>query len=429
MMVNCDALTLSQNDDLIRQVLTMMPTGEKTYRYRWVILGVLWITYIVVCLNRISVGPLAPFLKQDMGLTSAQVGLLMSATAIGFTVTLFPAGWVVDRIGARWPITTGELIAGTSMVALFFAPSYTWLLIVMFVTGLGCGFLMPATTQGVVIWFSSRERATVMGFKQTAMNIGGIIAAVTLPTIALALGWRYGFLFLGILAIAIGVISLILYKEPPMPASFSSTGSAAPAIAVPLLDIFKSREIWLITISGACFAWVEMAVVAHLVLHLTEVLLFSVVAAGGLLAVTQAAGAIARPGSGLVSDRVFGGKRNPVLILMAGTASLICLILGFFGPYLSWAIYPVLLLLGMGGFGFAGILLTLISEFGGRHGAGKAVGLTVTVVNGGAILGPVVFGHIVDISGSYKLAWLSLAFVAALCVLLLIFVREWKRKT
>ena len=267
-----------------------------------------------------------------------------------------------------------------------------------------------------------------MGLKQTAVNIGGMITAATLPAIALALGWRYGFLFLGILAIAIGVISLILYKEPPMPASFSSTGSAAPAIAVPLLDIFKSREIWLITISGACFAWVEMAVVAHLVLHLTEVLLFSVVAAGGLLAVTQAAGAIARPGGGFLSDRVFGGKRKSVLMSMAGIASLMCLILGFFRPYLSWAIYPVLLLLGMGGFGFAGILLTLISEFGGRRGAGKAVGLTVTIANGGAILGPVVFGHIVDISGSYELAWLSLAFVAALCVLLILFVKEEKRK-
>ena len=405
-----------------------MQAGEISYRYRWVILGVLWITYIVVYLNRLSVGPLAPFLKQDMGITSAQVGLVMSAATLGYTVTLFPVGWVVDRIGARWPIATGELIAGTSMIALFFVPSYTWLLIFMFVTGLGCGFLMPATTQGVVIWFSPRERATVMGFKQTAVNIGGIITAATLPAIALALGWRYGFLFLGILAIAIGVISLILYKEPPRPASFSSTGSAAPAIAVPLLDIFKGREIWLIAISGFCFAWVEMAVIAHLVLHLTEVLLFSVVAAGGLLAVTQAAGAIARPGSGFLSDRVFGGKRKPVLMSMAGIASLMCLILGFFRPYLSWAIYPVLLLLGMGGFGFAGILLTLISEFGGRHGAGKAVGLTVTVANGGAILGPVVFGHIVDISGSYKLAWVSLAFVAALCVLLILFVKEEKRK-
>ena len=141
----------------------------------------------------------------------------------------------------------------------------------------------------------------------------------------------------------------------------------------------------------------------------------------------EAGGAIARPGGGLISDRVFGGKRKPVFILMAGTASVMCLVLGLFGSYLSWAIYPVLFLLGMGGIGFGGIFLTLISEFGGLHGAGKAVGLGSTVAIVGSILGPPIFGHIVDISG-YRLAWLSLAFIAALCASLLLFVREEKRR-
>jgi ACS family hexuronate transporter-like MFS transporter len=406
----------------------MGQTTEITYRYRWVILGVLWITYIVVFLHRLSVGPLAPFLKEDLSLTSAQVGLVMSAAAFGYTLTLFPIGWVVDRIGARWPMAIGELIAGISMIALFFTPSYIWLLILMFATGMGCGFLSPSTTQGVIVWFPLRERATVMGLKQTAVNIGGIITALSLPAVALALGWRYGFLFLGIAAIVIGAIVLTLYKEPPRPALSSSTGSTPPAMAMPLLELLKSREIWLVACCGLCLTWVEMTMIAHLVLYLTEVLLFSVVAAGGLLAMTEAAGAIARPGSGLLSDRVFGGKRKPVFILMAGTASVMCLLLGLFGSCLSWALYPVLLILGLGGIGFGGIYLTLMSEFGGRYGAGKAAGLGSTVSMGGSIFGPPVFGYIVDISGSYELAWLSLAFMAAVCILLLLFVREGKRK-
>ena len=406
----------------------MGQTKETTYRYRWVILGVLWITYIVVFLNRLSVGPLAPFFKEDLGITSAQVGLIMSAASFGYMITLLPMGWVVDRIGARWPMVIGELIAGISMIALFFAPSYIWLLVLMFATGMGCGFLMPSTTQGVVVWFPVKERATVMGLKQTAVNIGGIITAVTLPAVALALGWRYGFLFLGIVAIAIAVTSLTLYKEPPRPSS-SPVDSAASAVAVPLVELLKDRQIWMVAICGLCLAWVEFTIIAHLVLYLTEVLLFPVVAAGGLLAMAEAAGAIARPGSGLLSDRVFGGRRKPIFLLMAGTASAMCLLLGLFGSYLSWALYPVLFLLGMGGIGFGGIFLTLMSEFGGRHGAGKAAGLGGTVTMGGIILGPVVFGHIVDTSGSYELAWLSSAFIAALCILLLLFVREEKKKT
>jgi len=406
----------------------MVQTTETTYGYRWVILGVLWMTFMVVFLNRLSVGPLGPFFKEDLGITSAQVGMVMSAAGIGYTVTLFPTGWLVDKIGARWPIAIGELIAGISMLALFFAPSYIWLLVFMFGTGLGCGLLSPSTTQGVIVWFPQRERATAMGLKQTSVNIGGIIGAATLPIVALALGWRYGFLFLGIIALAIGAISLILYKEPPRPASPSFTDSAAPPMPVPLLELLKNREIWLVGFCGLCFAWVEMAMIAHFVLYLTEALLFPVVAAGGLLAIAEAAGAIARPGSGLLSDRVFDGNRKQVFMLMAGIASAMCLLLGLFGSYLSWAIYPVIFLLGMGGIGFGGIFLTLMSEFGGRHGAGKAVGMGGTIAMCGSILGPVAFGHIVDVSGSYEWAWLSLAIMAALCVLILLFVREEERK-
>ncbi|GAI81776.1 unnamed protein product, partial [marine sediment metagenome] len=130
------------------------------------------------------------------------------------------------------------------------------------------------------------------------------------------LGWRYGFLFLGIVAIAIAVTALILYKEPPRPSS-SPVDSAASAATVPLVELLKNRHIWLVAICGLCLAWVELTIIAHLVLYLTEALLFPVVVAGGLLAMTEVAGAIARPGSGFLSDRVFGGKRKPLFTLMA----------------------------------------------------------------------------------------------------------------
>jgi sugar phosphate permease len=405
-----------------------MPQLEQTAdRYRWVILGVLWITYIVVFLNRLSVGPLAPFFKDDLGITSTQVGLVISAASSGYMLTMFPIGWLVDRIGARWPIVLGELIAGSCMIALFFATSYVYLLAFMFITGMGCGFLLPSTTQGVIAWFPLRERATVMGLKQTAVNIGGITTAATLPAIALALGWRYGFLFLGLSAIAIGVAALLLYREPGR--VFSGTaGSAMDDATVSLLEILKNREIWLIALCGFCMTWVEMAIIAHLVLYLTEVLLYGVVAAGGLLAMTEVAGAAARPGAGFISDWAFRGNRKHVFMLIAGTASSMSLVIGLCGYYLSWLLYPVLVLMGIGGIAFGGIWLTLLSEFGGTRGAGKAVGLGGVITIAGGAIGAPFFGHIVDATGSYQWAWLSLAIVSALCVLLLLLVREERRK-
>ncbi|MFC2041725.1 MFS transporter, partial [Chloroflexota bacterium] len=201
-----------------------------------------------------------------------------------------------------------------------------------------------------------------------------------------------------------------------------------PIKAVPILEFLKNREIWLVSLCGLCFAWVEFAVIGHLVLYLTERLMMPVVMAGGMLAMAEIAGAIARPGSGLLSDRVFKGNRKPVLVLMAVIASAMCLVVGLFSSYRSWAIYPVLFLLGLGGIGFGGIWLTMLGELGGQHGAGTSVGLASVLSMFGSTIGPVAFGYIVDISGSYELSWFSLAFMAALCVLLFLFVREEKRK-
>jgi ACS family hexuronate transporter-like MFS transporter len=75
----------------------MFHTTKKTYSYRWVIIGVLWITYIVVFLHRLSVGPLAPSLKEDLAISSAQVGMVMSSASFGYMLTLFFSGWVVDE--------------------------------------------------------------------------------------------------------------------------------------------------------------------------------------------------------------------------------------------------------------------------------------------------------------------------------------------
>lgn len=415
---------------------TVSSSVEVIYRYRWVILGVLWSTYIVVFLNRLSIGPLGPFFKSDLNLSSAQVGFVVSASAFGYMIPQLPIGWLVDRIGAKWPIVVGELIAGVSMAAVFFSGSYAWMLTLVFLTGFGCGFLSSSTTQAVVVWFPKKERATVMGFKQSAVNVGGILGAATLPTVATAFGWRAGFMFLGAISIGIALVALVLYREPragepavgqPTVGESSAASLLSPPArvpATPILGILRNRDLWFVALTGFCLNWAEMAFIAHFVIYLNTELLVSVVAAGGLLALAEGTGAFARPGGGLVSDRLFSGRRRPVLALFAAMTSACCLGLAVLRPGQMWALYLIVAIIGIGAIGFGGVLLTLLSELGGRGGAGKAAGLGFMVSMGGTIIGPPTFGHLVDISDSYSLAWISLAIVGALAALPVLFVRE-----
>jgi len=394
-----------------------------------VIMGVLWTAFIVVYAYRLSIGPLAPFIKEDLNLTSAQIGSIMSAASFGYMIGMFPAGWAADRIGVRWLLIFGELVGGVFLLGMFLAPSYTSALVIMAIAGFGGGCLMPATTKGVMVWFPANERATVMGFKQTAVNIGGIVTAMVLPGMALVLGWHFAFLFLGILAILIGTISFFLYKEPPAPVVPDSrdnavlTNDIVPPVNKSVLTILKNRDMWLVALAGLTLLIVEFGMMAHLVLYLTEVMLLPVVTAGIVLAVTEAGGFLGKPGSGFLSDRVFNSRRN-VYMLWAGIASAMCLLIALWGPGLSWALYPILFILGITSIGWGGIHLTLVAELAGKELAGTATGTVMLITAVGGVVGPVLFGYIVDVSGSYRLAWLSFAISAAICVLVLLFVRE-----
>jgi sugar phosphate permease len=395
--------------------------GQRPH-YRWVILVVLFVSYVVVFLARLSVGPLAPFFRDELDITSAQVGMVLSAAAFGYMVTQIPLGWVTDRIGARWPIGGGAVLAGLSLLGVSSSPSHSWMLGWMLLTGMACGFLMPSTTQAVVVWFPRRERATVMGVKQSAVNIGGIVGAVTLPAIAITFGWRGGFRLIGLLAIAVGVTSFGLYRNPVAP-PLDPTRAADPG-GGPLRRLLKSRDVWLVALAGLFLNWVEMAMLGHFVLYLTDALAIPVVRAGATLATAEVAGAFARPGSGLLSDWLFRGRRKPVFLLLAIIATTGCLVFALAGPRLDWLLLPVTFATGIGAVGFGAICFTMLSEFGGRGGAGTASALGSTIGMVGSIVGPIAFGYIVDLSGSYAAAWWSQTFVGSMAIVALLLVRE-----
>jgi len=412
----------------------LLDGNEVVHRYRWVIMAVLWCAYVVVFIQRLSIGPLSPFLKEEMDLNNSQIGLLVSAFVFGTMFSLLPAGWTVDRVGIRRVLLIGEIVAGSFMLGMFWAPSYQIALIIMGCAGFGCGFLSPATTKGVIIWFPRRERAIVMGIKQTSVNVGGMITAALLPTVAIAMGWHFGFLIIGITAISIGIVSFVLYKDPPVlpvpPANddMSSVDSVASSSSLSLRELLKARDIWFLALASWCLIIVEYGTLTHLVLYLTEDLHIPVVAAGALLALTEGGGVLGKPGSGVLSDRVFGSSRKRVFMLWAGIACAMCLLVAFRGSSLSWGLYPILFILGVTAIGWGGLYLTLVGELAGVELAGRIASIVSLIVISGVALGPWLFGYIVDTSNSYQLAWLCCAALSAVCIIALLFVREERRR-
>ncbi len=190
------------------------------------------------------------------------------------------------------------------------------------------------------------------------------------------------------------------------------------------LAVIRSRDILLMGLAALFLGMVEFAALAHLVLFLNADWGYTVAVAAGLLAFCQFAGALGKPLSGLVSDRLLHRRRVPALLAMGALAGLSCVALALVQPGQTWLLWVVLFALGFGAVGWGGLMGTLAGETGGRDAAGAAAGVSAAFFNVGIFFGPPLFGLIVDQTGSYAPAWWSLAASAAVALVLLLFVRE-----
>ena len=288
-------------------------------RFRFVALGVVWSAYLVVFLSRLCVGPLSPFLKEAFGLSNAQIGGLTSATAVTYAPTLVLAGWLVDRIGVRRALVIGAVVTGVFVGAVALAPSYGVMLLLLGLSGLGCGFIYPAAVKAVMVWFPAagarhgdrrepgggqRERHPRRGhhagagperrvagrlprggghgFRRVRARGGGVPG----PGAGASRGWA---------AAPAGAASTpaACEIEQGLPCVTGDAAADRAAVLPGFMAVVRSRDILLLGLAAMFLCMVEFAALAHLVLFLHLEWAYSVVAAAGLLALCQAAGALA----------------------------------------------------------------------------------------------------------------------------------------
>jgi predicted MFS family arabinose efflux permease len=162
----------------------------------------------------------------------------------------------------------------------------------------------------------------------------------------------------------------------------------------------------------------QMTLITYVPLFLKESMGFSPYWASQALALTQGGAMIGRVGWGVASDRLFGGRRKVVLILIGAMSAVLVMALSFMSPQSPYyLLLPVLFLAGVSLVGYQGVSYALIGEMAGRARTGAALGMMITINSACATLGTPFFGYLVDRTGSYAFAWQMLAGLLALGIL------------
>jgi predicted MFS family arabinose efflux permease len=384
-----------------------MPQGQvKRHSFRWTILALISVSHIIGASAQYGINTLAPFYKDDLGLSRAQVGLFFSAFYLAMTGASFGSGWLADRLGVRKTTLQGHVLLGICTAVAALSPSFEFGCASFFLAGLGYSFLNPASTIGVMSWFHRDERATAMGAKQTGVPGGGVLAAILAPSLVLLIGWRGALAALGAINFFFGFLFSWLWRDPPSLTNETGESPSAGEAQSPL-------NVWgLLPISCATALYLigQMALITYVPLYLKDAMGFSPYWASQALALTQGGAMIGRVGWGVVSDRLFGGRRKIVLMLIGALSVIWFVALGFMDRDSSYIVLmSILFLAGVSIVGYQGVSYALIGEISGRAKTGAGLGMMITINAGAATLGTPIFGYIVDRTGSYPIAWQVLA--------------------
>lgn len=165
-------------------------------RYEWMILGLCFLVTAIDGLDTAAVGFIAPALRDEWGLTPAQLNPVLGASLLGLMLGAFISGPLADRFGRKIILMVSVLFFGGWSLASCASTDVFSLTIMRFLTGLGLGGAMPNAITLTSEYCPQRRRSLMVttmfcGFT-LGSALGGVVAAQMVP----AFGWR-SVLFLG----------------------------------------------------------------------------------------------------------------------------------------------------------------------------------------------------------------------------------------
>jgi ACS family hexuronate transporter-like MFS transporter len=190
------------------------PTGTRVGGYRWTIAALLFGAATVNYVDRQVIGLLAPTLTRELHWSEADYGVIISWWSIFYGIGAVFMGRLLDRIGVRKGLTLAVSTWSVAAIAHAFVRTVTGFSVARAVLGIGESANFPAAGKAIAEWFPKKERALAFGLFNAGPNVAVAIAAVLVPLVTLALGWRWAFVATGTLDLLWLALWLAIYRDP-----------------------------------------------------------------------------------------------------------------------------------------------------------------------------------------------------------------------
>jgi MFS family permease len=338
---------------------------------------------------------LLPLIGNEIGLSFSQIGSIMTCQYVAGAVSNLPGGMAVDVIGRKGLLMAVALAwIGLPYLVMGLSHSYWMLLVCAALVGIGNNLWHPTA-----IPLLAQNHPGRSGLVVSIHAMGGHVGDALAPLAAGAMLAVYNWRDVVILNFVPGVIAAVLLlmllgQNGGIETGPDARGAKANKARISLdsvLSILADRTVVTLSLGSAMRSLTAMTLLTFLPVFLASEMGYSPGWIGGLLFALQAAGFVAAPVSGHLSDRM--GRRNIIVASMA-LSGVVLLFMALAGRSPAFALFVAVL--GFFLFATRSVLQAWLLDAVPKHLGGTAIGILFGAQAVGAAIGPIIAGEIAD---------------------------------
>eukprot|EP00741_Cyanophora_paradoxa_P013589 tig00020703_g13120.t1 len=311
-------------------------TKKKYKIWRIRVFASLFLGYACSYIARSGFTYVAPLLRDQAGMTLQQIGVINSVFPVAYGVSKFVSGVISDYANPRYFIALGLIVTGLLDVLFCASTNVTWMAVIWGLNGWIAAVAAPAAAKTLTAWYAPSERGTWWGIWNTSTNLGGFLSAFISAWFAQKLGWKWGMYVPGIVGIVMGILFFFMARGDPTEVGLppidefkgekkvvkkDAAGAKSSTEGMTQNQIFMkyvmlNPAVWILAISYLGVYFIRTGVTNWSHFYLMDVKgVKDAAEAASRVSGRELGGLLSNFVSGPLSDKVFGGRRIPVIAI------------------------------------------------------------------------------------------------------------------
>ena len=393
---------------------------KHSFHYGWLIVFAGMLTlFSCLGLARFAFGVILPGMREGLSLAYDQMGYLGTGNFVGYLFSVAITPTLLKLWRPRITMISGLMLIALTLAGMSQSGTFTQLLVLYCLTGIGSGLANIATMVLIAHWFRREKRGRAAGLMVLGNGVAIIFAGLCIPVFNRLYGldgWRISWLLLAIITLVVAVIVGLVVRNDPETLGLKPLGHATAWSENELVSAGSGnagRALITLGLLYLVFGATYMVYGTFIVTSMVEEYGFSEATAGQFWSWVGFFSLFSGIIFGSLSDRI--GRKAGLMVVFA-VQTLAYLFagsgLGVFALLLSVVLY------GIAAWAIPAIMTAAVSDYLGVAKAAAGFSLITFFFAGGQTVGPAVAGLVAEYFGSFAPAFLLSAAMTSGAVLL-----------